>query len=318
MARNRFWKFLFPPDSGRWVEILRAGLGLQITLYAWSLRPDWVYLFGTTRSGLVNRALAEAVLSGESWLTPRLGWPITLGGFAGLNETWALWLLWLALLGAGLSLLIGLGGRPAAIVAWFLYLATVKSGTLFAYGVDNFTVIGLFYLMIAPLPKSWTFNFKLKDRPAPSPERIGFHRRILQLHLCIVYFFSGISKSLGVDWWNGDSIWRSLTRPPFDVISPDVLLRFEGLFPLIGITVCVLETGYAVFIWPGKTRAVWLSAVLFMHISIGLTMGLYLFALIMIVLNLAAFGPEFFSGRAILSSRRLLAHEDSIETREAR
>ena len=110
MARDRFWKFLFPTDSGRWVEILRVGLGLQITLYAWSLRPDWVYLFGTTRSGLVNRALAEAVLSGESWLTPRLGWPITLGGFAGLNETWALWLLWLALLGAGLSLLVGLGG----------------------------------------------------------------------------------------------------------------------------------------------------------------------------------------------------------------
>ena len=47
-------------------------------------------------------------------------------------------------------------------------------------------------------------------------------------------------------------------------------------------------------------------------------MGLYLFALIMIVLNLAAFGPEFFSGRVILSSRRLFAHEDSIETRETR
>ena len=29
-----------------------------------------------------------------------------------------------------------------------------------------------------------------------------------------------------------------------------------------------------------------------MHLSIGLTMGLYLFALIMIVLNLAAFGPD--------------------------
>jgi len=30
-----------------------------------------------------------------------------------------------------------------------------------------------------------------------------------------------------------------------------------------------------------------------MHIAIGLTMGMYLFALIMIVLNLAAFGPDF-------------------------
>ena len=32
-----------------------------------------------------------------------------------------------------------------------------------------------------------------------------------------------------------------------------------------------------------------------MHVSIGLTMGLYLFALIMVVLNLAAFGPGVLS-----------------------
>jgi hypothetical protein len=30
-----------------------------------------------------------------------------------------------------------------------------------------------------------------------------------------------------------------------------------------------------------------------MHIVIGLTMGMYLFALVMIVLKLAAFGPDF-------------------------
>jgi len=29
-----------------------------------------------------------------------------------------------------------------------------------------------------------------------------------------------------------------------------------------------------------------------MHLAIGLTMGMYLFAFIMIVLNIAAFGPE--------------------------
>jgi hypothetical protein len=41
-----------------------------------------------------------------------------------------------------------------------------------------------------------------------------------------------------------------------------------------------------------KTRLVWLVGILGMHIAIGLTMGMYLFALIMIVLNLAAFGID--------------------------
>jgi hypothetical protein len=30
-----------------------------------------------------------------------------------------------------------------------------------------------------------------------------------------------------------------------------------------------------------------------MHVAIGLTMGMYLFALVMIVLNVAAFGPRW-------------------------
>ena len=38
---------------------------------------------------------------------------------------------------------------------------------------------------------------------------------------------------------------------------------------------------------------IWLISVLGMHIAIGLTMGMYLFALIMIVLNVAAFGLDF-------------------------
>jgi hypothetical protein len=41
-----------------------------------------------------------------------------------------------------------------------------------------------------------------------------------------------------------------------------------------------------------KTRFVWLVCILGMHIAIGLTMGMYLFALVMIVLNLAAFGAD--------------------------
>jgi hypothetical protein len=41
-----------------------------------------------------------------------------------------------------------------------------------------------------------------------------------------------------------------------------------------------------------KTRQVWLVCILAMHAAIGLMMGLYLFALVMIVMNLAAFGTN--------------------------
>jgi hypothetical protein len=310
--------FLFPADSGRWLGFLRVGLGLQVTLYAWSLRHDWLDLFGARSAGLVNRRLVEAILSAQAEYTPRLGWLIEGGTRLGLAEGTTLSLIWFLLLAAGIALLFGLCCRLSAIVAWFLYLCSVKSGLLFAYGVDNFTTIGLFYLAIAPLPDAWSLDWKLGKKRAVAPERLGFHRRILQLHLCVIYFFAGLSKSLGVDWWTGNSVWRALTRPPFDLIPAGLLVRFEHLFPAIGILICLLETGYPIFIWIRRTRSIWLAAILGMHLSIGLAMGLYLFALIMMVLNLAAFGPDLLPAGGAVSVRRWLSGWHSIARRSTR
>ena len=299
-ARERLWEFLFPPDSGHWLSILRIGLGLQVILYACSLRTDWNDLFAAHGPVLINRTLSEAILSSNTLLTPRLGWLIAAGQSCGLTEPTTLSLLWLGLVSAGLLLLSGLGCRFAAIAAWILHLCSVKSGLLFSYGVDNFTTIGLFYLMIAPLPDALALDWRLRRNLMVSPQRLGFHRRVLQLHLSVIYFFGGFSKGLGIGWWNGDSMWRSLSRPPFDLISPDALIRFASLLAPIGILVCLLELGYPAFIWWKQTRFFWLLAIVLMHLSTGVTMGLQLFALIMIVLNLAAFGPEYLLHRTMI------------------
>jgi hypothetical protein len=72
-----------------------------------------------------------------------------------------------------------------------------------------------------------------------------------------------------------------------------ILVRWKYFLPVLGISICLIETGYPLFIWMKKTRLIWLICVLGMHIAIGLTMGMYLFALVMMVLNIAAFGPDF-------------------------
>ena len=37
--------------------------------------------------------------------------------------------------------------------------------------------------------------------------------------------FSGLTKLLGSGWWNGESLWRALTRPPFDMVPSEVLIH---------------------------------------------------------------------------------------------
>src|SRR5882724_3504784 len=281
--------FLFPSESDKWLTFLRIGLGLQVAVYALFLRSDWQYLFASTGKGLVSRELGDAITSFDSPLIPKLGWLVALGSHIGIGEEAMLSIAWACLLCMGLLLLPGLFCRPAAIIAWFLHLCAAESGGLLAYGADNFMTTGLFYLMLSPLPDRYALDHRLVRIKPKDPQLLGFWRRVLQVHLCFVYFIGGLAKCLGDGWWNGSNLWRSLTRPPLNLISPDILVRFKYALPVLGISICLIELGYPFFIWIKRTRFVWLVCILAMHIAIGLTMGLYLFALVMIVLNLAAF-----------------------------
>jgi hypothetical protein len=295
LRRIEFWKqrlvgFLFPAESDNWLALLRFGLGLQVVLYCLSIRTDWTYLLAGN-GGLLSRNLSETILALESPLIPRLGWMVALGGHLGLGEENVLSIVWYCLVTAGCFLLLGLFSRAAAIATWFVHLATIKSADLFSYGMDNLTTIGLFYLMLSPLPDHLSLDWQWRKSRPQHRDLLGFWRRVLQTHMCLIYFFSGIAKFLGPGWWNGINLWRALTRPPFDLISADTLVRFKYLLPIAGIAVWTLEIGYPFFIWHRGLRRPWLIAVLLMHVGIGITMGMYLFASVMIVLNLAAFGP---------------------------
>ena len=283
--------FLFSDECDEWLSILRIGLALEVIFYCLSITGDWNSLLAGTGRGLISRELAETMLSGESPFVPRIGWLVTIGHSLGLTEDAVLTLVWIATLSAGLFLLAGIFSRSAAITSWFLHLAAVKSGNLSAYGVDNLVTIGLFYLMLSPLPDRLALEWRWRRHRPQDRHLLHFFRRVLQLHLCLIYFFGGLTKALGVGWWNGTNLWRALTRPPFDIISADVLVRFKHVFPILGIAVFLLETGYPFFIWHRHLRRPWLFAILAMHLAIGLAMGMYLFASVMIVLNLAAFGP---------------------------
>lgn len=288
---KKIFVLLFPAEGGQWLALLRLGLGLQIVLYGLLLRSDWNLIFGSQDHGLLGRDVGEAMSVVQSPFIPRLAWITFLLRHLGLGEEAALAAIWWSLLIVGGLVLLGLFSRPVAIAAWFLQLACAKSAGLFAYGADNLTTIGLFYLMIAPLPDPWSLDCYLFHPTAANPRLLGFHRRVLQGHLCLIYFFSGASKCLGADWWNGSNIWRSLTIPPFDRLPTHWIASVGFLLPTLGIAVCLLELAYPFLIWWRPTRKPMLYSICAMHLAIALMMGMFLFGTIMIILNVAAFWP---------------------------
>ena len=192
------------------------------------------------------------------------------------------------------GLLIGFCTRWVALLTWFMNFLWMHAGGGLMYGMDIFTHIALFYCVIMPVSAYLSVDACLNGHHDQSSVAAGVTRRMLQLHMCIIYLSSGIEKAAGSEWRNGEAIWRALMLPVFRQFDMTWLAHVPWLAMLITWLVLAIEIGYAFLIWWRKTRWIWLGLAVGMHLAIGLFLGMWLFALIMVILNLAAFGYDVF------------------------
>lgn len=141
-----------------------------------------------------------------------------------------------------------------------------------------------------PAGAAFSVDWWIRGRPnaVSSAARLGL--RVLQLHLCISYFCSGMEKAQGIQWWNGELLWRALSLPVYYQFDMSWLAQWPVLSMIGGWTTLVFELGYSVFIWPRATRRFWIAGMVGLHLGIAIFLGLGLFGLIMCVLTVSVFG----------------------------
>jgi hypothetical protein len=190
------------------------------------------------------------------------------------------------------GMLLGIGARFMAAVAWMSDYLLLNAAIFTTYGVDLFTHVALLFCVLMPTGNGVSlptfFGWK-KSSPLVSA---GVTRKLLKLHLVIMYVLNGIWKAVGIEWWNGEAIWKALNLPIYSQFDFTWMAWYPWIPMLIGWSTLVLETGYGLAVWFKPTRTPFLLCIVCMHIGIGVFMGLWLFALIMVILNLGAFGPE--------------------------
>jgi hypothetical protein len=201
----------------------------------------------------------------------------------GINAHTAIILLLSVYAGSLLSLLLGFHVRLSAFLVWGLHLSLVTSGFASFYGVDQIANTFLFYLLIFPSGRAWTF--------ASHPEEaipVGC-LRVMQFHLCVIYLAAGFEKALGRQWWNGEAIWQTVSQPAFSTFDLSWLASYSWIPMLAGWGTLLVEIGYAVLIWPRRTRKAWCIATIGLHLGLGVFMGLVFFSSLMILLTSCLF-----------------------------
>jgi hypothetical protein len=214
---------------------------------------------------------------------------------------------------------IGFCTRVTSVLAWLAAISYIQRAPTSIFGMDTMMNILLIYLMIGPsgaalsvdrlINRWWTVRrarqhhlpIPALTRPAPRVSA-NVALRLLQIHFCVIYMISGLSKLQGSVWWNGTAVWTTMAvyeYCPLQIGTYDAFLRFlcahRWLWEAVmtgGVAFTLFtEIGFPFLVWNRKLRWLMMTLAVFLHTGIAMVMGLRTFSLLMVTM-LSAFVPQ--------------------------
>jgi hypothetical protein len=280
-AWNAFW---YTPADPALLGVLRvcSGLMLLYTHAVWGLALN--DFFGP--SGWLSAPLVRALQRDEFayslwwWIPPAWLWP-----------AYAVSMLTLALY------TLGLWTRLTSILALVVTISYANRVPAALFGLDQINAMLTLYLAIGPSGQTlsldrWLARRRLPgDAPRPAPSAgANLALRLIQVHMCVIYFFAGIAKLQGPAWWGGDAMWRAFANLEYQSADMTWLAWHPWFLNFITHVSVLWEISFCVLIWLPRWRPLMLAGAVVLHLGIGLCLGMWTFGLIMLV-GCAAFLP---------------------------
>ncbi|WP_156809732.1 hypothetical protein [Riemerella columbina] len=188
-----------------------------------------------------------------------------------------------------LMCIAGFCTRISFLLAILLQILIFRSIPSFNYGYDQFITMSFYYCLIFPVGKAYSIDSINKNYIPKVPNFFFSLATFLKVHLCIVYFTSGLAKCTDPNWWNGNAIWRAMADLSTEFyISPYILMA-------ISIGTLIIELLYPIFAFIKFKflRRTLVISIILMHLGIGVFLGLSSFATVMIIWNITAFYKDF-------------------------
>ena len=256
-AWNRFW---FKPTDPATLSLIRllAGGMLFYTHLVWSLdlegflgQQGWLpvdYIRSLTPPSYVDPSV-------NRWSV----WSI----FFWIESTWLLWTVHVFALLVFFFLMIGLFSRTMAVLAYLLavsYAQRISPGAFF--GLDKINCLLALYLMLGPCGARYSIDRIRRLRrgdtgPALPSTAANIAIRLIQLHLCVVYLFSGLAKLGGENWQAGTAVWWAVANYEYQSIDMTWLANWPVLVALATHVTVFWELFYCCLVWNRFALARW-------------------------------------------------------------
>lgn len=296
-AWNTFW---FTPTSPSTLSAIRvlAGAMLLYTHLVWTLDLD---AFFGPEGWLPSQLMQEAEIAnndpdgpGPEVGAPRLNW----SHFGWIHSSKLVWTIHIAALAAYFLLMVGFFSRTMALLGFLVAVSYANRITPGAYfGLDKINCMLAMYLMFGPCGARYSVDrlWRLKrgaPTEVPPSAAANIAIRLIQVHMCIIYLFSGIGKLQGESWVSGEASWLSFAMLEYQSLDMTWLAKYPLLLNLMTHITVFWELSYCALVWPRFTRPWVLLIAVFVHGGIVLFLGMPTFGLVMLIGNLAFVSPK--------------------------
>ncbi|HVX14110.1 MAG TPA: HTTM domain-containing protein [Pirellulales bacterium] len=293
---NRFWFSPADPATLGLIRIL-AGAMLLYTHAVWTLGLN--DFFGP--EAWVSPQAASLAQPDNGRFAWTYFWPI--------GSTAMLWLVHIAGLVVFTMLTLGLFSRVVAVLAYLAAVAYVNRVPGALFGLDQINCLLAMYLMIGPSGDAYSLDRLRLPRaadgsrpPALPSTSANLAIRLIQVHMCVIYFFAAMGKLRGDSWWAGNAMWLSVANLEYQSWDVTWLAHWPIISALTTQVTVYWELFFCVLVWPRLTRPLVLALAVPVHLGIALFMGMITFGLIMLV-GCLSFVPPWFV-RLVLERRQ--------------
>ncbi len=285
---NRFW---FAPSHPATLAMIRIATGtlLFYSHLVWALNSS--SFFGS--QSWLNEPATRA-LRGDGY------------GFSLLtlidSQPAALFAVHALALIASLCLAVGFLSRAAALTMFVLTISFANRNPGALYGFDQIVGFLTMYLSVNPghgwlSIDAWRARRRSLRNSAPRLSPLGpqptvtIATRLIQLHLCLLYFVAGISKLKGATWWSGVAFWGAIGNQEYQTVDLTALVHWPVLINLATHATLAWEISYPFVVWNRWVRPFVLAMAVAVHAGIGVCFGMLTFGMIMIAANVAFVTP---------------------------
>ena len=219
-----------------------------------------------------------------------------------------LWPMHFACLTVAAMFCTGLLTRVTSVLSFLITISYSQRVPVANFGLDQILGMLCLYLSLAPAGASVSLDSMIRTRSqrrfgipvAATVRKFASARmsiRLIQLHLCAIYFWAGHAKLKGSSWWTGDAMWRVLANEEYQTIDLTWMAWVPWLPYLIAHITILWEVFFVVLVWNPRLRPLILLAGVAMHLGIGAFLGMWTFGLIMIFAYLAFLDPDTWRSR---------------------